>query len=303
MLDEMPLLSPHSRTCSPGAQTRSGNPTGHMRERSTTNDQRGNLNEARPEDRHGHLCGQSEKATRKRADVELKPPVGESAAESARRPLLAHRVIAQFPLYRSLNRLGGCLGWKPQHPVARERVAGRQASMTEPFPAADGTWAVRPPSAPLAEQRDQKNKIVRKKMSLPFPPCWPRRTDPEARLGKREEASVPAAREPFDVRHGSEWIRASRARRRPALSRHFPMLILRRYGAEPSLNRAPLSAGTLVNIIADSFVTCFFFNARPFRQHSPRPYLQHQKKWLTVPGQDARPLPLTGTVCCGSDMR
>jgi hypothetical protein len=41
--------------------------------------------------------GQSEKATRKRADLELKPPVGESAAESAGRPLLAHCVIAQFP--------------------------------------------------------------------------------------------------------------------------------------------------------------------------------------------------------------
>lgn len=53
-------------------------------------------------------------------------------------------------------------------------------------------------------------------------------------------------------------------RRRPALSRHFPMLILRRYGAEPSLNRAPLSAGTLVNIIADSFVTCFFLTPGPF---------------------------------------
>lgn len=124
-----------------------------------------------------HLCGQSEKATRKRADVELNPPVGESAAESARRPLLAHRVIAQFPLYRSLV-------WDGNLNI-RERVAGRQASMTEPFPAADGTWAVRPPSAPLAEQRDQKNKIVRRKMSLPFPPCWA--TADRSRNEAREE--------------------------------------------------------------------------------------------------------------------
>lgn len=118
----------------------------------------------------GHLSGQSGKATRKRADVELKPPVGESAAESAGRPLSAHRVIAQFPPCRSLHRLGGCLGWKTQHSAGHGHVAaGRQASMTEPFPAADGTWAVRPPSTPLAEQRNQKNKIVRKNLS-PFLP-------------------------------------------------------------------------------------------------------------------------------------
>lgn len=169
VVDEMPLLSPHSRTCSPGVQKRRGNSTGYMRERSTTSDPRGNLNEARPDDRHRHFSGQSGKATRKRADVELKPPVGESAAESAGCPLLAHRVIAQFPRCRSLNRLGGCLGWKTQHSVGRESVAGRQASMTELFPAADGTWAVRPPSTPLAEQRNQKNKIVRKNLS-PFLP-------------------------------------------------------------------------------------------------------------------------------------
>ena len=47
--------------------------------------------------------------------------------------------------------------------------------------------------------------------------------------------------------------------------------------AEPSLNGAPLSAGTLVDIIADSLVTCFFFRPPgPSGSTAIDPYLQEK---------------------------
>ena len=125
--------------------------------------------------------GQSERATRKRANVELKPPVGE-CCRICRPSSLGSSCDCPIP---SLSL--GSLAWKTQHSVGRGSIAGRQAPDDGTVPGSGRDVGRPPPPPPLAEQRHQKNKITRKKISPSSLLATADRCRGETTPGKREE--------------------------------------------------------------------------------------------------------------------